>query len=144
MKMGIDKNEALNFMIRLDPCGIVQHRVCFRECYPSVYMAKDNLGRKYFRDFNDGFDLFIVDSREYEHKLNTDRTFFGKVLGIQLGWFIRSKGFTQTEAANHIGVSQPTLSRYISGSAMPDTKTVWDICTACGFGLCDIFDFVYI
>ena len=35
---------------------------------------------------------------------------------------------TQQELANHLGVTQSTVSRWLNGKCEPDFKTLWEIC----------------
>lgn len=51
-------------------------------------------------------------------------------LGVQLGKLLIAHGMTSAELAERIGVQRPTVSRWRSGTRMPDLSTVIMICDA--------------
>lgn len=144
MSIDYERDEAEIFMQRIDPRHIYGNRVLFEELYPNVFLVKDCYGQKYIRDFNSGMDMFILDSKQYQDRLNNDVEFFGRILGIQLGWFMRGAFIGQQDIADRIGISQSSISRYVSGALIPSFKIVYDIIRICGYELDDIFSFVRI
>ena len=51
---------------------------------------------------------------------------------MKLDDFLVAKGFSQTAFADRIGVSQPSLSRYISGASVPNVLVAERIKAASG------------
>ena len=56
----------------------------------------------------------------------------GKELGNRIAESLQAKGLTQRSLAQHIGVTEAVMSRYISGEREPKPDTLANIATALG------------
>ena len=54
----------------------------------------------------------------------------GKELGLRISESLRTRGMTQKELANRIGVTEAVISRYISGDREPKPNILANIATA--------------
>lgn len=63
-------------------------------------------------------------------------------MGMQIGILIKSwrtrEGLSQSDAAEKIGVKQPTISAWESGSLLPDAKNIRKIAQAIGMSADDL------
>lgn len=61
--------------------------------------------------------------------------------GSNLKVMLRGYGMTQTELAKETGLTEATISRYISGQTMPSAASLFNIAYALDCSLDDIADF---
>jgi len=61
--------------------------------------------------------------------------------GDRLAQLMYSKGFTQQELAEYTDISQSTISRYISGTAVPNAYTINKIARVLGYPSSELLDF---
>ena len=61
--------------------------------------------------------------------------------GDRLAQLMYAKGFTQQELAEYTDISQSTISRYISGTAVPNSYTINKIARVLGYSTSELVDF---
>lgn len=76
----------------------------------------------------------VIYNTDYDDKVN-----FRKEFAIRLRSKIAQAGFTQQTLSEKTGISQPNISRYVSGTALPDAHNLIKIAQALNYDINEFY-----